>query len=97
MSIVTTAPSGVEIDVWALTDYSLTAEGNWVYGQAEVYSHRVAIHLLKGTSGGEGWAAIDEIIASEEYEGNCPTIPETSAVTTVPPDTSTTPSSIGKY
>ena len=85
---MTTAPSGTETDVWALTDHSLTADSVWYYGQAEVYSHQVAFHVLNGDTGSsEGWAAIDEVLASEEYEGTCPTMPETSAVTTVAPDT----------
>ena len=41
-------------------------------------------------STGEGWVAIDEVIASEEYDGNCPTVPESSAMTTIAPDTTTT-------
>jgi hypothetical protein len=88
--VVTTALSGAEIDVWALTDYSPTADGVWQYGQAEIYSHKVAFFAVRSTSMGEGWAAIDEVIASEEYQGNCPTLPDSSAVTTVAPDTTTT-------
>ncbi len=48
-------------------------------------------------STGEGWVAIDEVIASEEYDGNCPTVPESSAMTTIAPDTTTTEQEPGTY
>jgi len=47
LSIVTTAPTGDEIDVWALTDQSPSAVGAWDYGQAEIYAHKVAFFALK--------------------------------------------------
>lgn len=93
LTLVTGALTGAAADteVWSLTDYAPTAVGEWNYGQAEVYAHQVAFSVIKDEAGsGQGWAAIDEVIASEEYEGNCPTVPESAAVTTIAPDTTTT-------
>ena len=82
-------PNGQSIPVFDLSDHSVFADDSWNYGQVEVYTRSVTFMVDVDASDGKGWSALDEFIDIENP--GCATFPADAAVSTVAPDTPTTP------
>ena len=93
MRIVTKEETSTEVVVFDLTDRSIFADNDWVFGQVEVYARSVEFIVEVTNSFDKGWVALDEFLTVDQAD--CSTVPEQATVTTIPPGTTpqTTPAS----
>lgn len=90
MRIETTDPNGNPIVVFDLTGRSVFADGDWVYGQVEVYSRSIVFVVDITEFYEKGWVALDEFLKLDVSA--CPTEPSEATITTIPPETTSTTS-----